>query len=547
MQAERDALRDFVLPRVNEFAAQYGRTIEFIDLRWGVDTTSVSEAEQNYKVLRTSLDEIARSCPFFLALIGDRYGWTLPRQDMEAALQAADFSVEDMNMSVTALEIEYAVLRSKEPPVCFFYFRESPNYKAMPGELRHIYQDTEENCAKLAELKEKIRSDFPSAIKHYTPEINEDGLTVSKNWADMVADDIIIKLREEWGEPPETPLNWKEQERELQDNFRESRTEHFAGRAAEIAELVAFCVGEEEKPQYLMIQWKPGSGKSGLLCKVMNEIEDTFLLLPFSCGISPRSSLVENMLRYFISLLCNTLSLEDDSDEITTFQDVKDRFTELLFIACKKTRVVVIVDALDQFLGSDEARKMLWMNGKFPKNLRVLCSIIDGKEIEAFTQYGGKVRLIQPISTEDQKAIIHGIATRNHLEIGNLVVDHILKKQTSDGTPAAENPLYLSLMTQNFVMMGGRDFGEVQDIEDSGVPHAEAFARFRCQHVDEIPGDPEGAYLAIVTRLEKLIGQDFVRGICGLIAVSRSGLRESDMEGAFQELGKNFNPADFSW
>jgi len=32
-----------------------------------------------------------------------------------------------------------------------------------------------------------------------------------------------------------------------------------------------------------------------------------------------------------------------------------------------------------------------------------------------------------------------------------------------------------------------------------------------------------------------------------MIAISRSGLRESDMEGAFKELGMGFNPADFSW
>jgi len=40
MQAERDALRDFVLPRINEFAAKYGRAVEIIDLRWGVDTAA---------------------------------------------------------------------------------------------------------------------------------------------------------------------------------------------------------------------------------------------------------------------------------------------------------------------------------------------------------------------------------------------------------------------------------------------------------------------------------------------------------------------------
>jgi len=155
MQAERDALRDFVLPRVNEFAAKYGRAVEVIDLRWGVDTAAVSEAEQNHKVLRTCLDEIERSRPFFLGLIGDRYGWTPPKADMEAALKIAptQMALDDLDKSVTALEIEYGALRSINPPVCLFYFRKTPNYNDMPEKLRKIYQDGVEGSSKLEKLK----------------------------------------------------------------------------------------------------------------------------------------------------------------------------------------------------------------------------------------------------------------------------------------------------------------------------------------------------------------------------------------------------------
>ena len=87
-------------------------------------------------VSSTCLDEIERSRPFFLGLIGDRYGWTPPRHDMKAALKAARFSLNDLNKSVTALEIEYGVLRSKNPPICLFYFRESPDYSGLPEEMR---------------------------------------------------------------------------------------------------------------------------------------------------------------------------------------------------------------------------------------------------------------------------------------------------------------------------------------------------------------------------------------------------------------------------
>jgi tetratricopeptide (TPR) repeat protein len=552
MQAERDALRDFALPKVNEFAAKYGRAVEIIDLRWGVDTAAVSEADQNRKVLRTCLDEIERSRPFFLGLIGDRYGWTPPRTYMELALDAASFSLEDTDMSVTALEIEYGVLRSKNPPVCLFYFRKSPNYAVMPEKLRQIYQDEAEGQTKLAKLKKEIRARFGQEIKNYAAEAHENGLSVSKDWAEMVAVDIIAKLREEWGEPSETPLGWKEQESGMQDSFRESRTAHFTGRVAAISDMVAFCQSKTTKPhepevRLLMLQGEAGSGKSGLLCKVMNEIENQCLLLPFCCGISSRSSLVENMLRYFISLLCEKLMLEDDSESITKFQDLKDRFTELLFAACAKTRVVVVVDALDQLAGSDEARRLLWISGKLPENFRLLCSIIEGPETEAIKQLGGEVRPVPPINTEDEAAIIHSIAKRHHKEISNAVVEYILQKQTPNGAYAAQNPLYLSLITQDLVMMDRYELDIVQKYMETGTSQPEALARFMLERIDETPGDPGGAYLVILGRLERLICKDFVHGVCGMIAISRSGLRESDMEGAFKELGMGFNPADFSW
>jgi TPR repeat protein len=538
MQAERDALRDFVLPQVNEFAAKYGRAVEIIDLRWGVDTAAVTEEEQNHKVLRTCLDEIERSRPFFLGLIGDRYGWTPSRRDMEAALESADFSLKDPNMSVTALEIEYGVLRSENPPVCLFYFRESPDYAAMPEEIRPIYQDEAKNLTKLAKLKEKIQARFGQDIKEYTAEIHENGFVISKDWANMVAMDIMAKLREEWGEPSETPPDWKEQERDMQEAFRESRTAHFAGRAAAIADMTAFCVGGETTSRLCMLKGEAGSGKSGLLCKVMDEIEDQCLLLPFSCGISSRSSLVENMLRYFIFLLCEKLALEDDSEDIIKFQDLKNRFMELLFDACAKTRVVAVVDALDQLAGSDESRRMLWISGRLPENFRLLCSIIDGPEIEAVKQFGGEVRPMPLVNKEDEEAIIHGVAARHHKQISSTVVEHILRKQTPYGAQSAQNPLYLSLITQDLVMMDRYELETVQKYMEDGISQPEALAKFMRERIDKTPGDPEGAYLAILSRMEKLIGQDFVREVCGMIAISRSGLRESDLKGAFIELKK---------
>jgi len=454
--------------------------------------------------------------------------------------------------ALPALEIEYGalrseVLRSDKPPICLFYFRESPDYANMPVELWQIYQDESEHSAKLANLKEQIRARFGQDTKNYAAEVDETGLTVSKDWAMMVADDIIEKLRQEWGKPSETPPDWKELEQERQEAFRESRTEHFSGRADAIADMVHFCLDDHSTPQIRLMQGESGSGKSGLMCKVMDAIQDKCLLLPFCCGLSPRSSLAENMLRYFISLICQELKLEDDSDALTKFQDLKDRFTELLFAASKKMRVVAVVDALDQFVANDESRHLLWISGRLPDNFRLLCSIIDGSETEAVKRLGGEVRPVPPISEEDKARIIRGIAERHHKQLNNAVVESILQKKTLDGKQAAQNPLYLSLIVQNLAMLDRYELEAVQQGIADGLSHSESLSKFMCRRIDEIPGEPEGAYLAILNRLEKLIGNDFVCSVCGMIAVSRSGLRESDIEGAFKELGMNFNSADFSW
>jgi len=545
MQAERDALRDFVLPLVNEFAAQYGHAVEIIDLRWGVDTASVSsEVEQSRKVLRTCLDEIERSRPLFLGLIGDRYGWTPPLLDMEVALDAAQFSLEDINMSVTALEIEYGVLRSEKKPICLFYFRKSLDYSVLPEELHHIYQDGEEGYTKLEKLKKEIRMRFGLDVKDYTAEIHENKIAVSKDWANMVAEDIKTKLRDEWGKPTETPQDWKKQERDMQEAFRESRTVHFAGRTLAIKDMVDFCLDEESTPKIVMMQGQAGSGKSGLMCRVMDEIKDKCLLLPFCCGVSPNSVSIEKMLKYFTSILCERLSKEDDSDTIMGY---RERFRELLNTACKKMRVVLVVDALDQFVESDEARQMLWINGKLPENFRLLCSIIDGPETEAVKLLGGEVRSVPPISIEDKAAIIRGIATRHRKQIGNAVVEHIQQKQTPNGTQAAQNPLYLSLIVQDLVMLDRYELDTVHKYMEEGMSQPEALAKFMIKRIDETPGDAEGAYLAILNRLEKLIGRNFVRGVCGMIAVSYNGLEQIVLDLAFKELGMDFNPADFSW
>ena len=124
MQFERDALSIRLAPRINDFLLRYGESVRFGDLRWGVNTTEMSEEESSKKVLKVCLDEIDDCRPYMIVFIGERYGW-IPSQDLilEAA-RARGMGDINPEISVTNLEIEYgALLNPDYEGRILFYFR----------------------------------------------------------------------------------------------------------------------------------------------------------------------------------------------------------------------------------------------------------------------------------------------------------------------------------------------------------------------------------------------------------------------------------------
>ena len=92
MQAERDWLRTHVFPRLEEKLRKRRHHLEPIDLRIGVETAQAdTEEARELLVLKVCLDEIKRSRPFLLVLLGDRYGWVPPEDRIAAAAREQAF------------------------------------------------------------------------------------------------------------------------------------------------------------------------------------------------------------------------------------------------------------------------------------------------------------------------------------------------------------------------------------------------------------------------------------------------------------------------
>ena len=100
MQAERDLLVRFVLPRLRDELLKRHVHLVDVDLRWGVTSD-----EDVLEACRTIIDECR---PRFLCLLGGRYGW-VPK---------------GAKQSITHDEIEYGAMSGIETlDSGFFYFR----------------------------------------------------------------------------------------------------------------------------------------------------------------------------------------------------------------------------------------------------------------------------------------------------------------------------------------------------------------------------------------------------------------------------------------
>eukprot|EP00741_Cyanophora_paradoxa_P008679 tig00001368_g8402.t1 len=139
MHGERDCLNKIVFPRLN---GEYGRArrtrFTCVDLRWGL--TQEDTAASGRGAVLCCLDEIRRCRPWFVCLLGARYGWVPERTYLPPAMTDDDLERYawlrrwPLGESVTELEVWYGLLGAGEagegPAPRAFAFLRDPGFAA---------------------------------------------------------------------------------------------------------------------------------------------------------------------------------------------------------------------------------------------------------------------------------------------------------------------------------------------------------------------------------------------------------------------------------
>ena len=119
MQEERDHLVNHVFPILRRKAEERNVTITEVDLRWGI----TKEDSDSGRVVSICMEEIDNTRPFFIGLLGHRYGST--RKELSGDIEVSgkyEWLRKDLEsgLSITEIEIQYGALRQSDAQAAFY-------------------------------------------------------------------------------------------------------------------------------------------------------------------------------------------------------------------------------------------------------------------------------------------------------------------------------------------------------------------------------------------------------------------------------------------
>jgi hypothetical protein len=550
MQAERDHLRNFVFPRLEEELRKRRYHLEWIDLRQGVEYGEAKTEEQReLAVLKVCLAEIKRSRPFLIVLLGDRYGWVPSSDRMQLAAQEAGFPSATAGRSVTALEIEYGIFKEspEQQRQCFFYLREPLPYEKLPKQILAEYSEqfaTDEQAGlrrkALKELKASLLTnpDIKSRLRTYKADWDEKkkcvvGLTT---WGNQVFEDLWKELQTETSILTERDTEtWEDVERASLDQFVERCSRDFTGREKTVQEIdtLAYSTATEGCTWGACITGLAGSGKSALFAEMHRKFErdSNIFLLSNAAGATIRGSRVDFMLRRWINELARFLEINNPLTEAATVENLDLTFSSLLGEASLKKRVIVMLDALDQFEPTPRAKHLTWRPKLWPVNARLVVTTLPGAEAESLMQLTGVCKIeLPPLTEADSRNIAQQIWKRWHVPWNDKVWQVLVDKILPDGISATRSPLWTTLACEQLALLDADDFARAEYQFAADLDPQARLEGLRCDLAERMPPDIPGLYAWLLAYAEKIHGSSSVRAFVCAIALSRHGWRENDMQ-----------------
>ena len=432
MKADRDYLVKFVFPQLRKLCESRGVTWGEVDLRWGV----TDEQKADGKVLPIVLAEIDNCCPFFIGLLGERYGRVYRDKIPTELAERLPWLKQHREESLTELEILHGMLnREGMSDYALFYFRDPAYAKGKPEvEQPDFVSESATDRKKLATLKERIRQRYRDKQLKYPPRehyANPEAL------GDLVFADfteIINDLFPEGSEPD--PLDREAMDHEA---YARSRERVYIGQQEYFDRLNMHAAANDTQP--LVILGEAGSGKSALLSNWVASYRKRHpdaIVLQHYIGATPYSADWAAMLRRLMGEFKRQLGLRQDIPEQP--DALRDAFPNWLYMAAAKGRIVLVLDALNQLEDRGGAPDLVWLPPALPENVRLIVSTLPGRPLDEINKRNWPTLTVSLLSTDQRRQLIAEYLTQYAKNLDAARVDRIA------AAPQSANPLYLRVL-----------------------------------------------------------------------------------------------------
>jgi len=476
MQDERGYLMKRTFPKLRKLAAERDVTLTELDLRWGI----TEEEAKTGKVVEICLREIENSIPFFIGIIGNRYGWVPEKDDLSANVTERFPDVNTFigqHLSVTEMEMQFGVLQREEDMHAYFYIKDKIEEQDNPEMLNRLKAEVEASrypsstYSSPEDLAEQVEQAFIALLDHLFPEGN------------------ISKL---------------EKERIGQRSFMHQLCQNYI-RDEKNFKVLDDWMQDWEQHQ-MVITGASGLGKSALIANWLNEkLQDqdrNYNIIYHFTGNGGSESSHEHIVKSLINEIHDLYGWESADDTVK----LNDLFLRVTTNGRKP--LLIVIDAINQIVDVDNAKLLNWLPVP-TKSIKILFSTLeDDRTMQVFKHRDYPIFTLQPLDIERRTQLV-----KSYLKLyAKSLTDKQLERIATDSQ--CENTLVLRTLLNELI-----NFGIYEKLDERIDYYLAA------ETIDDF-------YQTLLESYEeeyREYGDNFVKIILSLIAVSRNGLSEEEI------------------
>jgi tetratricopeptide (TPR) repeat protein len=500
---ERDLLVRRVFPALR--ARLKDRFVELIDvdLRWGITT---EEAERG-EVLPICLGEIDRARPYFVGMLGERYGWVPPANAYAPNLLEHQpwLAQHQGGKSVTELEILHGVLN--DPAMAgraYFYFRSRRYARAKAGDYIAASSD---DRSRQDELKTRVRASGFPVTRYRDPEA----------LARRLERDLWKLLNAEF--PASAVPDAHERESRRHEAYAAPRRRLYLGAQRYV---LALDQALTDGAQRVLIEGASGGGKSALLANwlaLRGVQHPQELVFEHYLAASADASNPERLVRRLLQTIRRATGSQDEipSDP----QQLFDSITSWLMVASQHAQKVGArwLIAIDAINGLTRLKDLRWFPQELPEHVHVIVSSLPGEVYRALQRKGPWQSIqVRPLQRLDCEALLVAYLRRYNKTLPDEL------KQRALAHPLAGNPLFLRTLAEELRLFGVHEALTVRlerYLSSTSVPEL---------------------FIRVLDRVEEDFAPATVRQVLSALWASRSGLREEEIMGAAELVQARWAP-----